>query len=68
MGLGWMGSTLCRFITNYLRAIFSSILLGIQPMVKKILNIEQFFLEHSFKEKLKIIGEFGCAHGIVRKS
>jgi hypothetical protein len=37
-------------------------------MVKKILNIEHFFLEHLFKAKLNIIGEFGCAHGIVRKS
>jgi len=27
-------------------------------MVEKLLNIEQFFIENSFKSKLKFLGEF----------
>ncbi len=38
-----------------------------QFMVEKLLNIDQFFTENSFKLKLKIIEEFGHAFGIVGK-
>jgi hypothetical protein len=34
-------------------------------MVEKLLNIEQFFIENSFKSKLKIIREFEYALGSV---
>jgi hypothetical protein len=34
-------------------------------MVEKLLNIEQFFIEYYCKSKLKIIGEFGHALGII---
>ncbi len=38
-----------------------------QFMVEKLLNIDQFFTENSFKLKLKIIEEFGHAFGTVGK-
>jgi hypothetical protein len=34
-------------------------------MVEKLLHIEQFFIENSFKSKLKFLGEFGHFLGIV---
>jgi len=33
----------------------------------KLLNIEQLFLENSFKSKVKTTREFGCNFGIVGK-
>jgi hypothetical protein len=36
--------------------------------MEKLLNIEQIFIENSFKLKIKNIGEFGCAIGVVGKS
>jgi hypothetical protein len=36
-------------------------------MVEKLLNIEQFFIEKSFKSKLKFLAEFGHFLGIVGK-
>ncbi len=38
-----------------------------QPMVEKLLNIEQFLIEYYCKSKLKIIGEFWHALGIIGK-
>ncbi len=35
--------------------------------MKKLLNIAQLFIENSFKSKLKSIGEFWHAFGIVGK-
>jgi hypothetical protein len=36
-------------------------------MMEKLLNIEYFSIENSFKLKLKTIGEFGLAFGIIGK-
>ncbi len=38
-----------------------------QPMAKKLLNIDFFFIENSFKSKLKFMGKFGHRFGIVGK-
>jgi hypothetical protein len=38
-----------------------------QPKVEKLLNIEYFFIDNSFKSKLKTIGEFGHTFGIFWK-
>jgi hypothetical protein len=38
-----------------------------QPMVEKLLSIEQIFTKNSFKSKLKIVKEFGCALSIFQK-
>jgi hypothetical protein len=41
---------------------------NVQPRVKKLLNIEQFFsTENSFELKVNIIWEFGCTLNIVTK-
>jgi hypothetical protein len=36
-------------------------------MVEKLLNVEHFFIENSFKSKQKFLGEFGHSLGIVGK-
>jgi hypothetical protein len=38
-----------------------------QPTMKKLLNIEQFFIKNSLKSWQKIVGEFGHTLGIVGK-
>jgi hypothetical protein len=35
--------------------------------MEKLLNVEQIFMENSFKSKLKIIKELGCTLDIVGK-
>jgi hypothetical protein len=38
-----------------------------QPMVEKLSNIGQFFIQVLFESKLQIMKEFGCALGIFEK-
>jgi hypothetical protein len=39
----------------------------LQPLEKKLLNIEQFFIDNSFKSRIKNLGKFGHAFDITEK-
>jgi hypothetical protein len=67
-----MMATYCNFLDilgkSYMSRGASSWFHNVSTYGGKILNIEQFFsIDNSFKSKLKIMREFGCAFGIIGK-